>query len=58
LESAIRKANIVKVFCAGGGLAAVIYVDVVQVFIMIAGSSVVLYRGLDKVGGWGQLQEK
>ncbi len=47
-------------FCLwlGGGLASVIYIDVVQVSIMIAGSSVVLYKGLDKVGGWDQLQEK
>ena len=42
----------------GGGLATVIYIDVVQVIIMIGGSSVLLFLGLDKVGGWHQLQEK
>jgi len=42
----------------GGGLAAVIYIDVVQVTIMIAGSSVLLFRGLAEVGGWEQLQTK
>ena len=42
----------------GGGLAAVIYVDVVQVTIMILGSSLVLYKGLEEVGGWNALQEK
>ena len=42
----------------GGGLATVIYIDVVQVIIMIGGSSVLLFLGLDKVGGWQQLQEK
>ena len=42
----------------GGGLAAVIYIDVVQVIIMIGGSSVLLFLGLDEVGGWHQLQEK
>ena len=42
----------------GGGLAAVIYVDVVQVTIMILGSSLVLYKGLEEVGGWSALQEK
>lgn len=40
----------------GGGLAAVIYIDVVQVLIMVAGSSVLLFKGLEAVGGWGQLQ--
>ena len=43
---------------SGGGLAAVIYVDVVQVTIMILGSSLVLYKGLEEVGGWNALQEK
>ena len=49
---------ILHFICLGGGLAAVIYIDVVQVTIMIAGSSILLYRGLDKVGGWEQLQTK
>jgi len=42
----------------GGGLAAVIYIDVVQVIIMVAGSSVLLFRGLAEVGGWSALQKK
>ena len=42
----------------GGGLASVIYIDVVQVFIMVAGSSILLFRGLEEVGGWSALQEK
>ena len=42
----------------GGGLTAVIYIDVVQVFIMIAGSSVLLFKGLNEVGGWDALQTK
>ena len=41
---------------AGGGLAAVIYIDVVQVLMMVVGSSVLLYLGLDAVGGWEGLQ--
>ena len=36
----------------GGGLAAVIYIDVVQFLIMMTGSSILLYLGLDKVGVW------
>ena len=43
---------------AGGGLAAVIYIDVVQVGIMLGGSSILLYLGLDQVGGWEQLKLK
>jgi len=42
----------------GGGLAAVIYIDVVQVLIMVAGSSILLFKGLDRVGGWEGLQER
>ena len=47
-----------KTIFVGGGLAAVIYIDVVQVVIMVAGSSVLLFRGLEQVGGWNSLQEK
>jgi len=43
---------------AGGGLAAVIYIDVVQVLIMVGGSSCLLFLGLDKVGGWESLKSK
>jgi len=42
----------------GGGLAAVIYIDVVQVAIMLGGSSILLYLGLERVGGWTQLQHQ
>ena len=42
----------------GGGLAAVIYIDVVQVGIMLIGSSFLLFMGLKEVGGWSSLQEK
>jgi SSS family solute:Na+ symporter len=40
------------------GLAAVIYIDVLQVAIMLGGSSVLLYLGLEKVGGWEELKVK
>jgi len=42
----------------GGGLAAVIYIDVVQVAIMLGGSTALLVKGLQEVGGWEQLQIK
>ena len=45
-------------FTTGGGLTAVIYIDVVQVLIMIVGSSILLFKGLAEVGGWSSLQEK
>ena len=51
--------SFLKIFpLTGGGLAAVIYMDVVQVLIMVGGSSVLLYKGLQEVGGWNALQEK
>jgi len=50
--------SLTLVCTAGGGLAAVIYIDVVQVVIMIGGSSVLLYLGLDQVGGWEELKVK
>ena len=42
----------------GGGLAAVIYIDVVQVVIMVTGSLILLFRGLNEVGGWENLQKR
>ncbi|XP_076036387.1 sodium/glucose cotransporter 4-like [Oratosquilla oratoria] len=41
-----------------GGLAAVIYTDTLQFFIMIAGSIYVMIVGLQKVGGYSELQKK
>ena len=40
----------------GGGLGAVIYIDVLQVAIMLIGSTILLFLGLREVGGWNQLQ--
>ncbi|KAK4311168.1 hypothetical protein Pmani_017311 [Petrolisthes manimaculis] len=41
-----------------GGLAAVIYTDTLQFFIMISGSLFVMYKGLHEVGGYSELQVK
>jgi SSS family solute:Na+ symporter len=38
-----------------GGLRAVLYTDMVQMFIMIGGSIVLVLIGLDHVGGWTEL---
>lgn len=40
-----------------GGMKAVIYTETLQTIILIAGSLIITYLGLQEVGGWGQLQE-
>jgi SSS family solute:Na+ symporter len=39
-----------------GGLRAVLYTDMTQMVIIIAGSLVLVLIGLDRIGGWGELQ--
>lgn len=48
----------VALFTIAGGFTAVAYSDTIQVVIMIAGSSIMLFIGLDKVGGWDGLMTK
>lgn len=38
-----------------GGLTAVIYTDMVQTFILLAGTIAVTYIGLDQLGGWSEM---
>ncbi|MBL7861302.1 MAG: sodium:solute symporter [Cyclobacteriaceae bacterium] len=38
-----------------GGLTAVIYTDMVQTFILLAGTIAVTYIGLDQLGGWNEM---
>ncbi len=45
------------VYTISGGLAAVIYTDLLQAFIMIAGSVFLTWLGLGEAGGFGQLRE-
>ena len=45
------------VYTISGGLAAVIYTDLLQAFIMIAGSLLLTWIGLGEAGGFGQLRE-
>src|SRR5690606_40775242 len=40
-----------------GGFRAVAYTEALQTFILIAGSALVTYYGLEKIGGWGELRE-
>jgi SSS family solute:Na+ symporter len=48
----------VAVFTMIGGFTAVAYTDSIQVIIMIGGSAVMLFIGLDKVDGWHGLMQK
>ncbi len=49
---------VVAVFTIIGGFTAVAYTDTLQVCIMIIGASVMLFFGLEKVGGWEGLMTK
>ncbi len=49
---------IVAVFTIIGGFTAVAYTDTIQAAIMIAGTAIMLFIGLDKAGGWSGLAEK
>ncbi len=51
-------AGLVGFYTCVGGLAAVVYTDMIQCVVMIAGCLLVLVIGLVKVGGVGQLQER
>ena len=43
------------IYTVFGGLRAVLYTDMLQAFVMVGGSLVVLFVGLDAVGGWNSL---
>lgn len=40
-----------------GGLKAVVYTEAIQTIVLIVGSCIITYLGLQEVGGWGQLKE-
>lgn len=40
-----------------GGMKAVIYTETLQTVVLILGSLIITYLGLQEVGGWGQLRE-
>lgn len=44
------------IYTVAGGMAAVIYTEVIQTVILVAGALVLMFIGLDKVGGWSGLQ--
>ena len=39
-----------------GGLKAVVYTDLIQMFVMIAGAIFITYFGLDRIGGWSEVK--
>lgn len=43
------------VYTIFGGLHAVMYTEAIQAFVLLIGSAVLLFVGLDKVGGWNTL---
>ncbi|HEY8895062.1 MAG TPA: sodium:solute symporter [Niastella sp.] len=45
------------VYTIFGGLHAVMYTEAIQAIVLLLGSAVLLFIGLDKVGGWGTLME-
>src|SRR5215204_6857153 len=40
------------VYTIFGGLHAVMYTEAIQAFVLLIGSAVLLFMGLDRVGGW------
>jgi SSS family solute:Na+ symporter len=56
--SSIVLLSLTAVYTAIGGLAAVIYTEVLQSIFLIVGSLALLYFGLNEVGGWTGLTEK
>jgi solute:Na+ symporter, SSS family len=56
LTSAIILVIITGLYTILGGLAAIIFADVIQSIILIIGSAIIVFIGLDAVGGFGNLQ--
>jgi solute:Na+ symporter, SSS family len=51
-EGAIILVIVTGVYTIFGGLHAVMYTEAIQAFVLLIGSAVLLYFGLDRVGGW------
>jgi SSS family solute:Na+ symporter len=49
-------AALVGLYTCAGGLAAVVYTDVIQGVVMIGGCLLIVVIGLYDIGGWGELQ--
>lgn len=56
-EGAIILVIVTGVYTIFGGLHAVMYTEAIQAFVLLIGSAVLLYFGLERVGGWnGMIQ--
>ncbi|MDX2034008.1 MAG: sodium:solute symporter [Blastocatellia bacterium] len=55
-KSSIALVIATGIYTVAGGLAAVIYTEVIQTVILVAGALALTWIGLDKVGGWSGLQ--
>ncbi|TDS14300.1 SSS family solute:Na+ symporter [Maribacter caenipelagi] len=54
---AIATVVLTGIYTVLGGMRAVVYTETLQAVLLILGAAVLTYIGLDKVGGWGSMQE-
>ncbi len=54
---AIATVLLTGIYTVLGGMRAVVYTETLQAMLLILGAAVLTYIGLDKVGGWGSMQE-
>lgn len=55
VESSLALVIATGIYTVAGGLAAVIYTEVIQTVILVAGALILAFIGLGKVGGWSGL---
>lgn len=53
---AIATVVLTGIYTVAGGLRAVLYTDSVQAIVLLVGSMAITYFGLERLGGWGELQ--
>jgi len=53
---AISTVVLTGLYTVAGGFRAVLFTDTAQAFVLIIGSAAITYFGLDRLGGWGELQ--
>jgi SSS family solute:Na+ symporter len=54
--SAAAVVLVTGVYTALGGLRAVVYTDTLQALVLVIGTGILVFLGLDAVGGWSELQ--
>ncbi|NOT62319.1 MAG: sodium/solute symporter, partial [Acidobacteria bacterium] len=54
-QSSLALVAATGIYTIAGGMAAVIYTEVLQTVILVVGALILMFIGLDKVGGWTQL---